>query len=253
MATKTGLCLLFLVLSLVTLYGAEGNEQDYWGVVGNTLCRPYSTSNWASSISEAEQKCSEDNDCYMFFDNCNNGDDFRYCSVNAAIDGSSCGSILYKPVDEGNDCHCKSSWTWTRPSGIECANTQNGCTNCDGDSRGNWCKVVNPGCTTDEGLGWSFCDGGESKIEKRSKRSTRQCLPFGASCILDSQCCWPYECEGIFGFNRHCTYDDWLKVTEEDVTPICKWKTSIRKTTLDWNISKAWLCIWLLSSWFKHI
>ena len=56
---------------------------------------------------------------------------------------------------EDNVCQCANSWT-SPDDGDECANTQNGCTNCDDDDS-QWCEVANPGCTTDEGRGWSYC------------------------------------------------------------------------------------------------
>ena len=56
----------------------------------------------------------------------------------------------------GNACQCASSWVSQDDGGI-CAEEQHGCANCDGDVDGSWCIVDNPGCSTDEGDGWSYC------------------------------------------------------------------------------------------------
>ena len=59
------------------------------------FCKPQKRTNWIS-ISDAKRKCFEDNDCYMFYDRCGNGKEFRRCTYGAQILSSSCGSILYK-------------------------------------------------------------------------------------------------------------------------------------------------------------
>ena len=78
---------------------------DY-DVVENKMCRQRQTtgfgkgikSNW-TSVSEAEQKCSEAQDCYMFWDHCGEGKEFFYCSDEGWLESSSCGTILYTPVN----------------------------------------------------------------------------------------------------------------------------------------------------------
>ena len=58
-------------------------------------CKPQKLTNWVD-ISTAKRKCVEENDCYMFYDRCGNGNEFMYCSHGAEIIPSGCGSLLYQ-------------------------------------------------------------------------------------------------------------------------------------------------------------
>ena len=57
-------------------------------------------------------------------------------------------------------CDCKNAWSTV----VECPEVQNGCVNCNSDSKGNWCIVENGSCVNverdDEGTsyGKSYCD-----------------------------------------------------------------------------------------------
>ena len=59
-------------------------------------CDPGKKTNW-KSLSEAKQKCSEDDGCYEFYDRCGNGNEYKYCSNGATSKSTGCGSILYTP------------------------------------------------------------------------------------------------------------------------------------------------------------
>ena len=58
-------------------------------------CKPQKPTNWID-ISDAKKKCTEQNDCYMFYDRCGKGKEFRYCTNGAEILSSGCGSTLHK-------------------------------------------------------------------------------------------------------------------------------------------------------------
>ena len=69
---------------------------DAYVVLENMYCSPGAIrTNWAS-VSESKQKCSDEPNCYMFFDSGSKGTTFKYCSDNAPMKTSTSGSTLYQ-------------------------------------------------------------------------------------------------------------------------------------------------------------
>ena len=69
---------------------------DAYVVLENMYCSSGAIrTNWAS-VSESKQKCSDEPNCYMFFDSGSKGTTFKYCSDNAPIKTSTSGSTLYQ-------------------------------------------------------------------------------------------------------------------------------------------------------------
>ena len=57
----------------------------------------------STNLKDAKQECEDKAACYMFYDVCGGGTEFRYCTYRSPQrTAESCGSILYIKKNKGN-------------------------------------------------------------------------------------------------------------------------------------------------------
>ena len=150
----------------MTLYGCSGCDgtPDGWCVVTNPGCETERTSE--------------------------TGVKWTYCDKETGVASEDV-------LRSGEECGCAGKW-YSPMDGGECYKIQNGCTNCNEDPGGAWCKTSNPGCKSEQftagsDIGWAYCDIPLTTAECKCKESW---VSFEDGCSKPEQGC------------SKCEYDD---------------------------------------------